>query len=97
MDIKEYNELSLKFSLLVTTWDCYNDTPIPDDEIMKDCKKCADIAIQHATIKCIEVLESLFPKLVDNKLPSNAMCFFDAEKLHSELKSLLNNPYNTPQ
>jgi len=40
-------ELTGKFSLLVTTWDCYNDIPIPDDEILVDTKKCALICLDE--------------------------------------------------
>ncbi len=41
-------ELIEKFRPLVKTWDCYNDEPLPDDEIMADMKKCALIAIDFA-------------------------------------------------
>lgn len=40
-------ELVGKFSTLVTTWDCYNDIPIPKDEILQDTKKCALIVIDE--------------------------------------------------
>ena len=34
-------ELTDKFKPLVTTWDCYWDAALPDEEILKDAKKCA--------------------------------------------------------
>jgi len=40
-------ELTSKFNLLVTTWDCYNDTEIPDGDILKDTKKCALIVVDE--------------------------------------------------
>jgi hypothetical protein len=41
-------ELITKFSPLVTTWDCYWDTPRNEDDVVVDAKKCALIAIKFA-------------------------------------------------
>ncbi len=38
-------ELIKQFSPLVTTWDCYYDTPRNGDDILTDAKKCAIIAL----------------------------------------------------
>lgn len=40
-------ELVDKFRPLVTTWDCYNDIPVPEDEIIKDAAKCAVICCEE--------------------------------------------------
>ena len=40
-------ELINKFSPLVTTWDCYWDTPRNDDDIAFDAKRCALIAVDE--------------------------------------------------
>jgi hypothetical protein len=40
-------EIVKKFDLLVTTWDCYNDTQIDDEEILKDTKKCGIIVVDE--------------------------------------------------
>lgn len=34
-----------KFKPLVTTWDCYNDTPMDEKYIIADAKKCAIILV----------------------------------------------------
>lgn len=39
-------ELVEKYKPLVTTWDCYWDAPVPEEEILKDAKACAIIAVQ---------------------------------------------------
>ena len=36
-----------KFSNLVTTWDCYNDVPLREDETLEDRKNCALICIDE--------------------------------------------------
>jgi len=51
------NQLIKKFSPLVTTWDCYNDTPCTHDEILVDAKKCALIAVE-------EILELDVPVMI---------------------------------
>jgi hypothetical protein len=40
-------KLIIKFSPLVTTWNCYNDAPESDDIILRDAKKCALIAVDE--------------------------------------------------
>ena len=40
-------ELIKKFSPLVTTWDCYWDTPRNEDDVIVDAKKCALIAVDE--------------------------------------------------
>ncbi len=41
-------KLEKRFTRLVTTWDCYNDEPVSDKEVVKDTKKCAKIAEEFA-------------------------------------------------
>jgi hypothetical protein len=50
--IEKANELVTKFMPLVTTWDCYWDAKLPDDEIIKDAKKCALIAVEEIIKVC---------------------------------------------
>lgn len=40
-------ELVEKYKPLVTTWDCYWDTPRNDDEVKEDAKQCALIAVEE--------------------------------------------------
>ena len=40
-------ELVDKFCPLVTTWDCYNDSPRYDEDIIIDAKQCALIAVDE--------------------------------------------------
>ncbi len=40
-------ELITKFSPLVTTWDCYWNTPRNEDDVVVDAKKCALIAVDE--------------------------------------------------
>ncbi len=40
-------ELIEKYSPLVTTWDCYNDSPTEDEYILRDSKKCAIICVDE--------------------------------------------------
>jgi len=40
-------ELINKFSSLVTTWDCYFDSPRNPDHIKDDAKKCAVILVEE--------------------------------------------------
>lgn len=40
-------ELIKKFSPLVTTWDCYWDTPRNEADVIADAKKCALIAVDE--------------------------------------------------
>ena len=40
-------ELIKKFSPLVTTWDCYWDSPRNEDDVIVDAKKCALIAVDE--------------------------------------------------
>lgn len=44
-------ELVDKFIPLVTTWDCYNDSPRLDEDIIIDAKKCALIAVHEILIE----------------------------------------------
>ncbi len=45
-------ELITKFSPLVTTWDCYWDTPRNEDDVIVDAKKCALIAVEELINDC---------------------------------------------
>lgn len=36
-----------KYKPLVTTWDCYNDIPALDEDILRDAKACAIIAVDE--------------------------------------------------
>jgi hypothetical protein len=49
------DELIKKFSPLVTTWDCYHDTPANPDSILQDAKKCALIAVDELIEHCSQV------------------------------------------
>jgi hypothetical protein len=40
-------ELVDKFCPLVTTWDCYNDSPRDDEDIILEAKQCALIAVDE--------------------------------------------------
>jgi len=40
-------DLIIKYRPLVKTWDCYWDTPIPQDEVDSDARKCALIAVDE--------------------------------------------------
>jgi len=48
-------EIVDKYKPHVTTWDCYWDTEMPDEQITKDAKKCAIIHVNGI----ISVLENL--------------------------------------
>jgi hypothetical protein len=48
-------ELIDKFSPLVTTWDCYWDSPAHPDDILFDAKKCAMIAVDELVNHCAQV------------------------------------------
>ena len=43
-----------KFSPLVTNWDCYNDSPRLDEDIIIDAKKCALIAVDEIIKQCFD-------------------------------------------
>ncbi len=45
-----------KYSPLVTTWDCYLDTPRNEDDVKIDATKCAIIDVEN-TIEALEGLE----------------------------------------
>ena len=60
MNAKEKaKELCSKFNLLVTTWDCYNDTPIHDEDILEDTKKCALVVVNQILEDCIRDIAHL--------------------------------------
>jgi hypothetical protein len=50
-------ELIKQFSPLVTTWNCYWDTPRDEDEVIKDAKQCALILVNEteSELKRIDV------------------------------------------
>ena len=45
-------ELITKFSPLVTTWDCYFDSPRNEDDVIVDAKKCALIVVDELINDC---------------------------------------------
>lgn len=51
-------DLVEKYSPLVTTWDCYWDTPVLPEIILRDAKKCAVIAIDEILKACDAVYDS---------------------------------------
>ena len=48
-------ELVDRFKHLVTTWDCYWDTELTDEETLDDRKQCALICVDES-IKNVEIL-----------------------------------------
>lgn len=52
------DELIDKYRGLVTIWDCYNDAPILDEDIIKDCKQCALIVVDEMLVE-IEMMKLL--------------------------------------
>ena len=51
-------EIVKKFDLLVTTWDCYHDMPIHEEEILKDTKKCGLIVVDEVLNSFRKILPS---------------------------------------
>lgn len=49
-------ELTDKYRLLVTYWDCYHDTALPDETVLKDCKKCALIAANEISLTLLQLI-----------------------------------------
>lgn len=63
---------------IVKSWDCYNDEPMPEDEIIKDAKKGALIAVQEIII--------LLDELPTNEDVIEQFAYFI--KLKQEIKKL---------
>ena len=45
-------ELVRKFEPIVVYWDCYNDAPMPTEDILVDAKQCAIIAVDEILDEC---------------------------------------------
>jgi hypothetical protein len=51
--------LILKYSPLVTTWDCYWDTPRNEDDVRADAVKCSLVMIEEIMEDCIKDISAL--------------------------------------
>lgn len=84
-------ELITKFSPLVTTWDCYNDVPVDDEEIIADAKKCAIIAVDEI-IEVFNFTHIGYGKDIINGLKNTKLnywhevkrCILELEKINSK-------------
>lgn len=51
--IQYAEDLIIKYTQYVKTWDCYHDEPLPIDDVVGDAKQCALIDVRN-TIKALE-------------------------------------------
>ena len=81
------NKLEERFSNLVDTWDCYNDSPRDEDEIVKDCQSCAtitkEIAIGFKNWYSVQDLP-----MVLNRYSTDARVLTDSELFEMYLNTL---------
>lgn len=92
-------ELINKFSPLVTTWDCYHDTPRDPDCILKDAKECALICVDEIMqiFECLTKPEyTAFDFIGDRKFTFKSeyethLTGYDMQEYFEEVKTAIKN------